>query len=702
METTKECGYLDPQKGPKVKFARFVGGELILFSTYTTELEYIAVSHVFRKTEWFSIPGIKNEVLASTQKAAFIEKELPALIGDRAFWMDILTVNQRIQAEVISVVGAIPWIFRNAVQTLAVREDDGIYSCCEKVLEGIQDWDSHCSALANHRINHIDDMCDESYLQRLWTFQECLLSHSIRFVVCHRGRCLLACTFKDFMLKCPENHSKKKKVERGRFYKQQADLERLHYSLWVLWYCFRSGAKIEVSLGEFANAYVYGKTIARSKPRPRTMAEDIHTGSFVVVNLVSRRAASEPRDYIYATMPAFPWYSYPANAENMAFGGLFVDLYNQAAENRHSFAPKITASMIQSSATDTSRAWLPSKQQPKPECLGDFLKLLGQRLRRDTPNNISCFHATTGVRVFPIDGDTSLEFLPMIQSAIKFSESIWRECHVGGELSEYGSYVSSSWEMDVTDAAYMGWLPHREKPIDSHLRAIEDEDQTIITEGPSVEFTTIPAEQESSFRSSTVDHHVYHAPILEYSRSILDSAWHALDPTSPDPNHKAVFERYLHEMRSRWSKQLLHTLTLLTAMVNCQIGLSAARWVRKYFVPALIQYDDNNKVLGLLAKHTFPSEKFEVKQMMSVGRHLQGPSLGKDLVLVDPAVPSAPVGIILDFNYGDHEEEDFEGRMQVLYRGLWRFGPPEELDFVYVSPETYAATMQERMQEHGE
>ena len=261
METTKECGDFDPQKGPEVKFARFVNGELNLFTAYTTELEYIAVSHVFGKTEWFTIPGIRNEVLASTQKAAFIERELPALIGDRAFWMDILTVNQRKQAEVISVVGAIPWIFRNAVQTLAIREDDGIYSCCEKVLEGIQDWDGHCSALAKHSFEHIDDMCEESYLQRLWTFQECLLSHSIRFVVCHRGRCLLARTLNWFMLICLENHSREKKVEHGRFYKQQADLERLHYSLWVLWYCFRSGAKIEVSLDDFANAYVHGKTV---------------------------------------------------------------------------------------------------------------------------------------------------------------------------------------------------------------------------------------------------------------------------------------------------------------------------------------------------------------------------------------------------------------------------------------------------------
>ena len=191
MEPTKEAGEPDPEKGPEVQFARFVSGELILFTAYTSELEYIAVSHVFGKTEWHSIPGIKNEVLASPQKAAFIEKELPALVGDLPFWMDILTVNQRIQAEVISVVGAIPWIFRNAIQTLAIREEDGIYPCCEKVLEGIRDWKSHCSTLAHHYSTHIYDMCDESYLQRLWTFQECLLSHTIRFVVCHRGKCRL-------------------------------------------------------------------------------------------------------------------------------------------------------------------------------------------------------------------------------------------------------------------------------------------------------------------------------------------------------------------------------------------------------------------------------------------------------------------------------------------------------------------------------
>ena len=233
------------------------------------------------------------------------------------------------------------------------------------------------------------------------------------------------------MLRCTENHSKKERNARRRYYKHQTDFTRSQESLWVLWYCFSSGAKTEVSLDDFAYAYVHGKTITQSKPRPRTVVEDIHAGYFLVVNLVSQRAASEPRDYIYATMPSFPWYNYPTNAEHVAFGEMFVDLYNQAAENRHTFAPRITASMTQSSATDMSKAWLPSKQQPEPECLGDFLKLLGRRLATDTPNNTSSFHVTTGVRVLPIPGNTHLEFLPMIQSAMKFCKPIWLNSHVG-------------------------------------------------------------------------------------------------------------------------------------------------------------------------------------------------------------------------------------------------------------------------------
>ena len=476
---------------------------------------------------------------------------------------------------------------------------------------------------------------------------------------------------------------------------------RLEVSLWVLGHLFSSDAGIELSIEDFKKAYVHGKTITRLKSKRRTAAEDIYTGSFVAVNLVSRRVASEPRDYIYATMRHFPWYKYPANAENMAFGELFTDLYNQAAENRHTFAPKITASMIQPSATDTSNAWLPSQQQPEPQCLGDFLKLLGQRLATGTLNNVSCFHTTTTVRVLASHEDVYLDPFPMIQSAMIFFEDTWRESHIGGELSKYGCYPKSSWEMDVTDAASLGWWPDVEKSKGPHFRLIEDGDQTFLAEGPSIEFKTLPAESpglESTFPSSMVDHDVDYVPILEHSRSILDAAWYALSPRFPKPHYKTGFKKFQRKMKSRRSKQLLHTLALLTAMVNCRIGLSAARWVRKHFLPALIRYDKDNVVLGLLAKRACPSTKHS-KLMMSVGRHLQGPSLGKDLVLVDLAAPSAPVGIIPNFHYGDETEEEGKKRMRVLYRGLGVFDDAGTFILAHVSPESYAAELRMRMEE---
>ena len=502
------------------------------------------------------------------------------------------------------------------------------------------------------------------------------------------------------MLRYVENHLKKQANAVRGSSEVVANSARLRISLYTLWHCLViSGDKMEASFGDFANAYVHGKTVTRSKPRRRTVAEDIHTGSFIAANLGSQRAASEPRDYIYATMPPFPWYKYPTNAENMAFGELFLDLYNQATENRRNFVPRITASMIQSSAANMSKAWLPSNQQPEPECLGDFLKLLGQRPATYTPDNDSCYHATTSVRVIAFEGDTPLEVLPMIQSAMRFSKEIWRHCHVWGELSKYGGYPNSAWKMDVTDATYVGCSPNPEKSIDPCSRAIEDEAPTIIIEGLSIEFATLPAELESTSRPSTVDHHVDYVPILEHSRSILDAAWYAWNSPSPNSHPKIRFQEFQHEMKSRWSKQLLHTLTLLTAMVNCQIGLSAARWVREYFVPALIQYDEDNIVLGLLAKHACPSNKNEGKLMMSVGRHLQGPSLGTDLVLVDLAAPSAPVGIIPDFCNAGQTDEEAEKRMRVLYPGLGEIAAPREFEFDYMSPEPFAAKLRKRMQE---
>lgn len=129
--------------------------------------------------------GRPYEVKASQEKADFIEKDLPALVGDGAFWMDTLTVDQRNEKEVLAIVQSIPTIFKMAQRTIAVRECDGLYDCCMKAVEGFQDYGEFSDKLNKHGGDHDDYVYNESYLQRLWTLQECLLSHTIQFVVGH-------------------------------------------------------------------------------------------------------------------------------------------------------------------------------------------------------------------------------------------------------------------------------------------------------------------------------------------------------------------------------------------------------------------------------------------------------------------------------------------------------------------------------------
>jgi hypothetical protein len=63
-----------------------------------------------------------------------------SVIRPSGWTVDTLTVNQKDQAEVISTVQSIPSIFRDAVRTIVIRESDGIYQCCEKAVDGFQDW----------------------------------------------------------------------------------------------------------------------------------------------------------------------------------------------------------------------------------------------------------------------------------------------------------------------------------------------------------------------------------------------------------------------------------------------------------------------------------------------------------------------------------------------------------------------------------
>lgn len=105
-------------------------------------------------------------------------------------------------------------------------------------------------------------------------------------------------------------------------------------------------------------------------------------------------------------------------------------------------------------------------------------------------------------------------------------------------------------------------------------------------------------------------------------------------------------------------------------MVGCYIGLPTAPWIREIFVPALIRYEDGTRILGLLAKHAHPSKRWHFEHRLSVGRHFKPPSLGKDLVPVNPQISKAPIGIISDFLYREETHEAILTKIKTLYHGL--------------------------------
>ncbi|KAH7371670.1 hypothetical protein BKA66DRAFT_572642 [Pyrenochaeta sp. MPI-SDFR-AT-0127] len=253
------------QETSVIKFARFVDGMLVLFEARIDSLDYIAFSHVWGEWTWRSIPGIPYKVKASQEKADFIANDLPALVGDGAFWMDTLTVDQTKETEVLAIVEAIPTIFRMANKTIAVRECDGLYDCCVAAVKGFEDHADFTRKLYAHADEHWEFVCTESYLQRLWTLQECLLSHTIEFVVGQHN--------------LPKTKSVPQHVDDLDFYRHQNDLTTLADSLWVLAYCV-SGSEGIPAMTKFLEAYVNGGTIVNPVSPLRTEEESIHTGNF--------------------------------------------------------------------------------------------------------------------------------------------------------------------------------------------------------------------------------------------------------------------------------------------------------------------------------------------------------------------------------------------------------------------------------------
>jgi hypothetical protein len=439
---------------------------------------------------------------------------------------------------------------------------------------------------------------------------------------------------------------------------------RLCDSLWALAHLFSYETKGQAGLSEFVKEYVECGTIQRTKGPWPPMQEQMCNGDFKATHKVSQRSATRPRDYVLATTPQLTWYQCPERAETQSFGELFPDFCRQAAQSRFSFAPRITRTMTEKRLTDPQTAWQCSTILPEPTCLGDFLKLIGnqhvmQNFQGLEYDGTAQIHWTNNVTAVTIHDDHHDVVLSMLERAMQFSDRFSKESHVGGDLSKYGRSPDKNWTLNEIDAWYSGWTP-KLAPIHYEYPRYRRTSSYFV---PPLEYEETPGaierfEESGMAVSSMVD------PMLEHAMRILDFMACGININGIDTHSRTEWAHFCLDMKKSWTRPLLHTMALLMAMIGCQIGLSAANWVRKHFVPVSINYP-TSRAIGLLAKHAMNKSNGGVP-LWSVGRHFRGTHLGRDLVLVDPTT-HAPVGLIPDFIYNGHTAETWQERVRLLY-----------------------------------
>ena len=184
MDTIGAAG--EKEQGTYIRFARFTnsGSRIELLSAHTHETPYFAISHVWGDADWRSLACFDQEVFVSARKKRFIEKKLYGIVGETPFWMDVLSVDQRQEDQVVAIVKHIPKIFMEAERTIAVRGGDGLFDCCAKAIRASHSADDIRAAMYAHVDSHWSSVLDEMYLKRLWTLEEVLVSHTIQFTTC--------------------------------------------------------------------------------------------------------------------------------------------------------------------------------------------------------------------------------------------------------------------------------------------------------------------------------------------------------------------------------------------------------------------------------------------------------------------------------------------------------------------------------------
>ncbi|KAK4628523.1 uncharacterized protein CLAFUR5_04599 [Fulvia fulva] len=617
-------------EGALVQFAQFdnTGVRIRLIRAHTRTIRFFAISHVWGDIAWRTVRCCSNEILTSASKARFIDERLFGLVGETPFWMDTVTVNQRDQAEVISTVQAIPDIFKDAEKTIAITEGDGFEPCCATAVHGFKKWEEFDDRLKPHFVeSHGMRSRSDSYLRRLWTLQEVILSHTIHFVAMPQ----------EWLPQPAETDSSDLLLYGEGWLRVRDALNSLSSA-----FAQRStgvdnsrgsSPESEARSVDFIRAYIEGGMVSSTKVLTRNFSEDIFSDSFTSFFWASERIATKARDYVFATMPQFPWYRYPPTAESMTFSHIFSDLAQKASRAGHPFTSRFLEGMTGCSVDGNvlRNLWKPSNTQPESECLGDFVKLLGYRVDdcledQTTPVHFAAFAI---VNVWPSRwGASGRSCLDVIRSAISFSSDLWTMSHRVGELSKYGSNVNLG---DLQPFAWNDVVQWR----------------CIIRRQPVSEaaiFLAVPSlTKVLDLLLGAVDEHQINKP--------MQGDW-------------ALFEQ---QMLDAWHPQMQQALLLMTAMISCRVPLSAFKWMYKRFWPVTLALLDGTTCIGMVAwryvfrfatmtsQLQFGSHTRRGAAVMIAAQHHSDARLkGKDLALVDPYT-KIPIGLLPDFTRHFHD-----------------------------------------------
>jgi hypothetical protein len=342
---------------PTTTLCRYDSGKLVKKYKLLSKTDYVAISHVWEKAAWQDIPGIDGQVLASKEKAKFIEKRLPSIVGTKWFWMDVLCVDQGNKEARIAVTQHIPTIFRYAQKTIVVRNSTGFRDCCSQALGNVFTIKEIQATLLTHLEMHLEmqrsgerEGLKEAIFERLWVLQEVALSNCIRFVRCEGvsedsqdvDSSEHDSTVDNFLLTMNEGFS---------FAWGWDDYDRENPSKGL----------------EFLRAFLQYGTVSRSPPE-RSLP--FPTPAHLLRYITNTRRTSKPRDFILAIMPQYDFYKIPRAARDMTFGQLLVDCFQQGKKAGWFLQPLLSLDGPKIDSTFSA-----TDNVPEPLFLADVVKL---------------------------------------------------------------------------------------------------------------------------------------------------------------------------------------------------------------------------------------------------------------------------------------------------------------------------------------